>query len=37
MGLLDSILSAVSGDQKPSGTGEANPLLGILSGLLAQS
>jgi uncharacterized protein YidB (DUF937 family) len=37
MGLLDSILSAVSGDQKPSGAGEANPLLGILSGLLAQS
>jgi uncharacterized protein YidB (DUF937 family) len=37
MGLLDSILSAVSGDQKPPGAGEANPLLGILGGLLAQS
>jgi uncharacterized protein YidB (DUF937 family) len=37
MGLLDSILSAVSGTQKPSGAGEANPLLGILSGLLTQS
>jgi uncharacterized protein YidB (DUF937 family) len=37
MGLLDSILGAVSGDQKASGTGEANPLLGILSGLLMQS
>jgi hypothetical protein len=37
MGLLDSILSAVSGAQKPSGPGEANPLLGVLSGLLAQS
>jgi uncharacterized protein YidB (DUF937 family) len=37
MGLLDSILSAVSGAQKPSGTGEANPLLGILTGLLQQS
>jgi hypothetical protein len=37
MGLLDSIFSAVSGNQKTSGTGEANPLLGILSGLLTQS
>jgi hypothetical protein len=37
MGLLDSILSAVSGGQKRSGPGEANPLLGVLSGLLAQS
>ena len=37
MGLLDSILSAVSGTQKPSGAGEANPLLGVLSGLLTQS
>jgi uncharacterized protein YidB (DUF937 family) len=37
MGLLDSILSAVSGTQKSSGAGEANPLLGVLSGLLAQS
>jgi uncharacterized protein YidB (DUF937 family) len=37
MGLLDSILSAVSGAQKSSGAGEANPLLGALSGLLAQS
>ena len=26
MGLLDSILSAAGGDQKPSGSGEANPL-----------
>jgi uncharacterized protein YidB (DUF937 family) len=32
-----SILSAVSGDQKPSAADEANPLLGILSGLLTQS
>ena len=37
MGLLDSILSAVSGAQKPSGAGEANPLLGVLSGLFTQS
>ena len=37
MGLLDSVLSAVSGTQKSSGPGEANPLLGILSGLLTQS
>ena len=37
MGLLDSIFSAVSGAQKPSGAGEANPLLGVLSGLLTQS
>ena len=37
MGLLDSILSAVGGTQKPSGAGEANPLLGVLSGLLQQS
>jgi uncharacterized protein YidB (DUF937 family) len=37
MGLLDSVLSAISGTQKPSGPSEANPLLGILSGLLTQS
>jgi uncharacterized protein YidB (DUF937 family) len=35
MGLLDSILSAVSG--KSEASGEAAPLIGILSGLLAQS
>jgi uncharacterized protein YidB (DUF937 family) len=35
MGLLDSILSAVSGKNDPSGG--ANALLGILGGLLAQS
>jgi uncharacterized protein YidB (DUF937 family) len=35
MGLLDSILSAVSGKGDTSGGG--NQLLGILSGLLAQS
>ena len=35
MGLLDSILSAVSG--KSDTSGEAAPLIGILSGLLAQS
>jgi uncharacterized protein YidB (DUF937 family) len=35
MGLLDSILSAVSGRGDPSGGG--NQLLGVLSGLLAQS
>src|SRR5947207_5416375 len=35
MGLLDSILSAVSG--KGDTSGEANPLLGVLSGLLSQS
>src|SRR5438132_14246387 len=35
MGLLDSILSAVSG--KSDASGEAAPLIGILSGLLAQS
>jgi uncharacterized protein YidB (DUF937 family) len=37
MGLIDSIFSAVSGAQKPSGAGETNPLLGVLSGLLTQS
>jgi uncharacterized protein YidB (DUF937 family) len=37
MGLLDSLLSAVNGAQKPSGAGEANPLVGVLSGLLTQS
>lgn len=37
MGLSDSILSAPNGAQKPSGAGEANPLLGILSGPLTQS
>ena len=35
MGLLDSILSAVGG--KSDASGEAAPLIGILSGLLAQS
>jgi len=35
MGLLDSILSAVSG--KSGASGEAGPLIGVLSGLLAQS
>jgi uncharacterized protein YidB (DUF937 family) len=35
MALLDSILSAVSG--KSGASGEANPLIGILGGLLTQS
>jgi len=35
MGLLDSILGAASG--KSSAAGEAGPLIGVLSGLLAQS
>src|SRR5215475_7549650 len=35
MGLLDSILSAVSGQSGQPG--EANPLVGMLGGLLAQS
>jgi uncharacterized protein YidB (DUF937 family) len=35
MGLLDSILGAASG--KTDASGEANPLIGILGGLLAQS
>src|SRR6266516_1183331 len=35
MGLLDSILAAASG--KTNATGEGNPLIGILSGLLTQS
>jgi uncharacterized protein YidB (DUF937 family) len=35
VGLLDSILSAVSG--KSDASGQAAPLIGILSGLLAQS
>ena len=35
MGLLDSILGAVSG--KSGASGEAGPLIGVLSGLLAQS
>src|SRR6516164_807537 len=35
MGLLDSILGAASGQS--GATGEANPLMGIVSGLLAQS
>ena len=35
MGLLDSILGAASG--QGGATGEASPLVGILSGLLAQS
>jgi uncharacterized protein YidB (DUF937 family) len=35
MGLFDSILGAVTG--KTDSSGGANPLLGILGGLLAQS
>jgi uncharacterized protein YidB (DUF937 family) len=35
MGLLDSILGAAS--EKTDASGEANPLIGILGGLLAQS
>jgi uncharacterized protein YidB (DUF937 family) len=35
MGLLDSILGAVGG--KSGASGEANPLMGIVGGLLAQS
>src|SRR5262245_31029590 len=35
MGLLDSILGAASG--QTGATGEANPLMGIISSLLAQS
>ena len=35
MGLLDSILGAVSG--KSGASGQANPLIGIVGGLLAQS
>lgn len=35
MGLLDSVLGAVSG--KGDGTGEANPLAGILGSVLAQN
>ena len=35
MGLLDSILGAASG--KSGASGEANPLIGIVGGLLAQS
>jgi uncharacterized protein YidB (DUF937 family) len=35
MGLFDSILAAASG--KTDASGEANPLIGILGGLLAQS
>src|SRR5262247_1812269 len=35
MGLLDSILGAASG--QTGATGGANPLMGIISGLLAQS
>ena len=35
MGLLDSILGAASG--KSGAPGEANPLIGVLGGLLAQS
>lgn len=35
MGLLDSILGAASG--KSGASGEAGPLIGVLSGLLAQS
>src|SRR5438094_5623095 len=35
MGLLDSILGAVSG--KSDASGQAAPLIGVLSGLLAQS
>jgi uncharacterized protein YidB (DUF937 family) len=37
MGLLDSILSAISGTQKASVGDEGNQLLGALSGFLAQS
>ena len=35
MGLLDSILGAASG--KSGAPGEANPLIAVLGGLLAQS
>src|SRR6266436_8804894 len=35
MGLFDSILGAVTG--KTDASGEANPLIGIVGGLLAQS
>ena len=35
MGLFDSILGAVSGQSRASG--EANPLIGIIGGVLAQS
>ena len=35
MGLLDSILGAMSG--KGDASGQAGPLIGVLSGLLAQS
>jgi len=35
MGLFDSILAAASG--QTGATGEANPLMGIISGLLTQS
>ena len=35
MGLLDSILGAASG--KSGASGEAGPLIGVISGLLAQS
>jgi hypothetical protein len=35
MGLLDSILGAMSG--KSDAAGQAGPLIGVLSGLLAQS
>src|SRR5207244_12621058 len=35
MGLLDSILGAMSG--KGDASGQASPLIGVLSGLLAQS
>lgn len=37
MGLLDSILSAVSGTQKAAGGDEGNQLLAVLGGFLAQS
>ena len=37
MGLFDSILGAASGAQTSSGSGEANPLLGIVGGLLTQA
>jgi hypothetical protein len=37
MGVLDSILSAVSGTQKAAGGDEGNQLLGVLSRFLAQS
>jgi uncharacterized protein YidB (DUF937 family) len=37
MGLFDSVLSAVSGKGDVAEASGANPLLGVLSGLLAQT